>query len=92
MAERATRKEDELQLEAERIQVDADGAEADYRARKEAKATKLRDAARILYTVNLRAHYSILQHFVNEKIPRAIKLSQGRAARNAADVELRAKS
>ena len=64
--QKVAREEEELQREAERIQVDARGAEEGYRARKEANATKLRDAARILYAASLRGHYSTLQHFVNE--------------------------
>ena len=61
-------------------------------ARRENRKQRLLIAARSLYTVNLRAHHSTLQQFVNEKIPPALKLFEDRASKVAQDNQARSKS
>ena len=53
---------------------------------------RLLTAAKNLHVVNLRAYFTALTHFTHDKMPAAMEIWQGKAARDAAEDDERTKS
>ena len=91
-AEKAAREEAQLRCEAEQLKAEECDAADQLRSRQEEHQQKLLTAAANLHAVNLRAHFTALKHFVHDKMPAAMALWQGKAARDAAENDARTKS
>ena len=82
-AEDAAREEEQLRQEALQLEAEGSGNAEQLRGRQQENNRKLVLAARNLHGVNLRAYATSLKHFLNEKMPKAMNLWQGQAARDA---------
>ena len=81
-----------MRCEAEQLNAEERDAADQLRSRQEEHQQKLLTAAANLHAVNLRAHFTALKHFVHDKMPAAMALWQGKAARDAAEKDERTKS
>ena len=81
-----------MRCEAEQLKAEECDAADQLRSRQEEHQQKLLTAAANLHAVNLRAHFTALKHFVHDKMPAAMALWQGKAARDAAENDERTKS